>query len=61
MDAVRQLETYISKPVQNEKKVSFNPAEDQPQDFVEAYMKEIAKTKDPQSSFYKSEGGETLT
>ena len=52
----KELEDLIADPVEKEK-ASYNPVTDDPQDFVEAYMQEVAKTTDSESSFYKSTGG----
>ena len=55
----KSFENFIADPVEKEK-VSYNPQKDDPQDFVEAYMQEVAKTTDPESSFYKNTGGKLL-
>ena len=56
MKMVKGFETFIADPVKEWKK-DFDPLKDEPQDFVEAYMQEVAKTDDPESSFYKALGG----
>ena len=55
LEAVKGFQTFVGEPVEKEK-VNYSPS-DEPQDFVEAYMQEISKTEDPQSSFYKAFGG----
>ena len=54
---MKDFEAFVSDPVKEWKK-DFDPLSDEPQDFVEAYMQEVAKTQDPESSFYKALGGE---
>jgi len=56
--AVKQLVTFFRKTVEDHK--DSDPDQDQPENFIEYYMKEIKKTNDPQSTFYKENGMKNL-
>jgi len=52
--SINSVHEFLKLAIQNHKKKLFSHTN---KDFIDAYLEEIDKTGDPDSSFYKTKGG----